>query len=234
MILRFALFLGLSLAFVTSSHAGVVAVGQQFEDSIPDPQNNFVDDLNGLGLTTIWKGGFTFGSDGVIDFYYHGAESGFLNRLEYHNGSDWVTLFDENVVGPFNGNNDPWALDAVVRNSISVSAGETLRLAFNANNGPAPTRHELGTDEFGIFASNDGTYLVDVSDETGVLDDLRVFFGHDDNGASKDDNHDDMIVSARFRGFEPFTGRFVPEPGSFAVWGVLGLVGLAGGRRRRG
>jgi hypothetical protein len=102
---------------------------------------------------------------------------------------------------------------------MTVVAGQKFsdagasQVAFGSNSGVFSI---AGTAGFGIFFT---------SGRGNGFDESVLYFGYDDNGAGSDDNHDDMIVSARFTP--------VPEPATLAMWGIGALGMMFAGRRRR-
>jgi len=194
------------LMATNSVNASLVLVPSAFEDSVPNSGNDFNTSLTSLGFDSILSGQIKATSAGTVTFYYHASESGWNNQF-LANGS---VLHTET-------GNTPWDTAGLLIGSIAVSAGEVLNLAFDSNNGPL---HSIGTAEFGIFANlAGGTFL-----SNG-----RAYFGHDDNGAGPDDNHDDIVISASFTNGG---GAIVPEPGTAMVWGLLSLTGLIYIRRK--
>ena len=191
--------------FTLPANASLMLTGGSNQTTIPG-NNNYQGNLKGLGLTDYVQGGLQATASGTVIFYYHGQESGWDNSF-LANGSTLVT--------ETSGGTSPWNAAGTVIGSISVTSGQALNLAFDSSGGAF---HSIGTPEFGIFGSGNlagGSFSI-------FANDGRIYFGHDDDGAGPDDNHDDIIISA----------RFVPEPASLMTWSVM-AIGCVGFRRRR-
>ena len=199
------------LLVTSTASASVLLVPLTYEDSVPNSGNNFNSALTGLGFDSILSGSILATTAGSVEFFYHGSESGWDNQFLATGGVSGSVDFTET-------GNYGWDAAGVSLGTIFVAAGEAIDMSFDSNNGPL---HGIGTAEFGIFA--------DLAGMTFFGTDGRAYFGHDDNGAGVDDNHDDIVISARF---SQGGGHITPEPGSVLIWGALGLVGMVSTRRR--
>lgn len=188
-----------------------------FQDTVPNSGNNFNTQLTALGFNAIVQGSLTADIAGTIDFFFHGQESGWNNSFTAKNQDDSVaaTVSESSSL-------TPWIPGGTYIGTLVVAAGDVLKLSFDSNNG---AEHAVGTPEFGIFAKGTGTGA-GFSLTTLLGTDGRLYFGHDDNGAGPDDNHDDIVISAKFTP--------VPEATSLLAWGAMLLsVGLVARRSYR-
>lgn len=206
--MKFAVPVAVVAVFVmafNSANASLVVAPSSVEDSVPNSGNDFNSALMALSFDSIVAGTITATTAGTVTFYYHASESGWNNEFLANGG------VGANSVSFTESANKSWDPIGIQIGSISISAGELLDLAFVSNNGPL---HGIGSAEFGIFSNLAiGSFFSDADDPLGG----RMYFGHDDDGAGPDDNHDDIIVSARFTA--------VPEANSLFVWSILGLMG---------
>ena len=211
------------LAFATPATAGMQIVttvaqslGSQLVQNPGPPKNDFAANLNALGLTRVYSLGADVAvtQNGFVTFAYHGAESGFNNNFQRNN----VVLKSEG--------NESWSAapgHGGTFGTFAVSSGSlfsTLLVAFGGDQGAVYSL--AGSAGFGVFY--DATLSA-----SNVYNTL--YFGYDDGGGGLDDNHDDMIVSARFIAVGGLNG--VPEPASLAMWGIGALGLVFAGRRRR-
>ena len=200
------------IATVSTASASLQLNSLGVEDSVPNSGNDFNSDLTNLSFDSILRGTITATASGTVSFYYHASESGQNNQFLANGG------VGANSVDFTESSNKSWDAMGVLIGSISVSAGEVLNLTFDSNNG-AP--HAIGTSEFGIFADDaNGTFLSNLNDPLGG----RAYFGHDDNGAGLDDNHDDIVISAQFAA--------IPEPSSFLFFGAVSTLVACRPKRR--
>lgn len=181
--------------------------------------NNYKLELADLGFNAQLSGALKTTAAGRIDFYFHGQESWWVNSFTAFNQDDSVAFsYTETPEAKFT----PWSDAGTFIGSLEVAAGDILKLLFSSDMGKP---HEIGVGEFGVFAAGTGTGANFVLTNL-FANDGRVYFGHDDNGANKDDNHDDIMISAVF---VP-----APEPLSVAVWcGLACVVGAGYGMRKR-
>jgi hypothetical protein len=188
--------------------------------------------------STLYYGQLKATATGLVEFYYVGKEAAYTNTLVYGDSGSYSTA----------GKPDSFNPSFTLIDSISVTAGSFLDFGFCTDGGDS-------VGAFGRCAHNDNAAslvaqynyqsvdgyrsigYVPLADfnTAGLLDWLAgppgtsdiwgIFW--DDSGARNDDNHDDMIVVARWI---PVVS--VPEPGVLGLFG-LGLVAGAGALRRR-
>lgn len=168
--------------------------------------NNFIGDLNGLGLTQYTTTGATLTLDeaSLLTFEVLGSESGYndtftagtLSVTEY---TSLVNLFAT-----------PYLLGAE-----NFGAGSLAGiLNFSSSQGVDAT---VGDDGFGIFLG-DNAY-------SGMLSNV-FYIGYDDQVTGQDDNHDDLILRVT-------VSPAIPEPATWAMMLLgFGAVGFAMRRRR--
>jgi hypothetical protein len=238
------------LACAASASASLQITLGNNSTSIPDV-NNFKTALTGYyassspyDINRLFNGGadVKVTEAGTIEFYYHASESGFTN--EFVVGGTQVgsallggtSLFAELIGGTPSGTTQIGLQNpsGLFIGSINVAAGaylSSLGVGFrvadtNGTGGTGAVDALAGTPGFGVFYKK-ATY-----DANSLYEFSELFFGFDDNGAGPDDNHDDMIVRARFVSAPlPVVVGPVPEATSVAMW--IGLVGLAGWAARR-
>jgi len=195
---------GLVLAMSGTADAGFILSGGT-SNSIPG-NNDFQSDLNALALDgfTIDYTDLTVDAPGTITFRVHGKEAGFTNGFESSDAG-----IDEQYPSDFG-----FDLPGTVIGSYSVADMEDFDWMFTS---AAGVDAALGEQGFAIFTLNaNGSSNIGTS---------VVWMGFDDDGAGPDDNHDDLIVSARF-------ASAVPEPATIGLLGA-GLAGLGFFARRR-
>lgn len=146
-----------------------------------------------------------------IDFF--GAEAGYTNSFAANGG----TLFTHNGGTVISAN-----LASPLASQNVVFTGGTLNFAFIYNSGAGSVVNGLNPNDVAsqtagqnFFASFDPTDATPATSGNGVY----LFL---DDGATSDDNHDDMLVRV----------TYVPEPASMAILG-MGLLGLGFAARRR-
>ncbi|QEG36017.1 hypothetical protein [Bythopirellula goksoeyrii] len=214
---NFLLGIVIVLFAVVPAHASLEIVGGAGATAVPGG-NDFMADLAALtpSLDMIFNSGadIKVNGAGTVYFYYHGAESGYTN--EFVTGGTWTAATFTLAGGTSleTEADESWSFPGSAIGSIAVSDGDlfsSLGIGFRVKTAGSGTPKDAlaGTAGFGVFyndglgSAGDGTYS-------------QVFYGFDDNGASVDDNHDDMMVSAVF---VP-----VPEPLSVAVWSGLAVA----------
>jgi hypothetical protein len=195
-------------AFSTSdADASVTLLGATVLDPVIPNNNDFKSDLMALEFSSLVMADIQSNSRQRLTFYAHAAESGYNNSFEI----DGTSVFTES--------NEMWDADGIVVGSINVDIGDIIgiggldRIRFTSTGNPSVDA-SLGEAGFGVFQNVDGGYFAS---------DGRMYFGYDDDGSGPDDNHDDIIISARLTS--------VPEPTSLAIW--ASLVGLCVAPRRR-
>lgn len=203
-----------------TANASLVLNSPSWTDSIPttlpNASNAFTTQINALGLNSIIKGTLTATQPGKLEFWYHGQESGWNNSFLV-NGTVQHSESDPHESPVWLPQTLPGAAPFL---TINISAGP-LNLAFSTSEGG---QHDIGSEEFGIFAVGTGG-IGSFSLTSFYGNDGRIYFGHDDLGANVDDNHDDMIISMRYTA--------IPEASTVIVWSVLGLIGSVVAYKRR-
>jgi PEP-CTERM motif len=206
---RLFAILGIAVGLATPAYASFVvtpdgnAADQTTTAAIVG--NDFQADLINLGLTNASYGAaLSLDAPGTVTFYAFGSESLFDDSF-VKNGTQ---LFAET---------DPTATyyggapgtDGLNLGSFAYAAGSIADLLFHVvtPHGPGtPIDAAVGDHGFSIFYG---------SNPTGLL-----AFGFDDNGASPEDNHDDLVILARITA--------VPEPATWllmiAGFGFLALA----------
>lgn len=213
-------------ASVTSQFSGGVTTTVPDLNVFPEPRP-----------ATLYFGQLQATTAGSVDFYYVGNEAGFTNTFNY--GANSYSTADKP---------DVFTAPHVLIGSIDVLAGSFLDFGFCTSGGD-------DVSGAGFCADNDGsTSLAQQFNHAGIegyrsigfssmsaydpasgsrtfngnpgISDLWMIFW-DDSGNRNDDDHNDMVVGARFR---PVTT--VPEPGTLSVF-ALGLLAGAFALRRQ-
>ncbi|WP_308911394.1 PEPxxWA-CTERM sorting domain-containing protein [Pseudokordiimonas caeni] len=173
--------------------------------------NNYEDEINAWagGLADFYGGAGLFStSAGTLHFYFMAAESGWSDTFTADGGAvTYKETESYSAWGPAQ-----WI------GSMGIGAGAITDLHFSA---PKGTFSGGNTADVGV----DGEFAIISKGGTWAHDELLFAFDDTccDNGV--DDNHDDIIILAKFI-------SAVPEP---ATWLMMimgfGLVGLAARRR---
>ena len=178
---------------------------------------------------------------GVVDFFYIGNEAGYTNSFVVE-GSTVVSVGQDTFAAPYN-----------IVDSLNVTAGQLLNYGFCTSGGISVTGagrcaynnsttslirqfnySGVGTGYRSIgYAALTGFNTSTVGSWTyanplnGPTSNYWMMLW-DDSGAQNDDNHDDLVVIARFRSVS------VPEPGTLLLLGtgMLGVSALSWRRRR--
>ncbi|WCL53177.1 PEPxxWA-CTERM sorting domain-containing protein [Gimibacter soli] len=185
--------------------------GEQTGNDIP--KNWFESKLLAAGYDNLVQGAtLETTSAGTFHFYLLGAESAYRNSFSVNGG----LLFQENL-GQSNVAWQGWTNTWL--GSFGVGAATALNGSiFQFDSVQGVKNIGLGAQEFGIY------HVGGVNDLNGHT---NLIFAFDDNGADVDDNHDDLVILAKFI-------AAVPEP---ATWLMMimgfGLVGIAARRRER-
>jgi hypothetical protein len=199
-----ALALLSAVAIPTGASAQEVQINTGAETGISG-LNNFIANLNALGYTGFTSTGASLilDANSVIDFYFHGSESGYNDTFTA--GSASVTEMTPLTA---------WIPAGTYIGTDAFTAGSLAGLLnFTSNTGTPATVGESG---FGIFLKE------------GFVSGTKVnefIIGYDDQITSPDDdNHDDLIIRAVVRG--------VPEPGTWAML-LFGFGALGAAMRRK-
>lgn len=227
--------------------------------------NNFKDAFEAApwGYTKLFNNGADIlaTADGTLNFFYHGAESGFTNAFVidatgYNNATNEIvggTILHTEAVGGFStpaqqtfgnvtGGSDAGLPigDAAGYGIANGQSFSDLGIGFivsstNSVNGTFPIEALAGMAGFGVFVKvPDGVDTTADPDWWNGQDFFEFFLGFDDNGAGPDDNHDDMIVRVTFTPNPDQTNNPVPEATSLLTWGgLMAVAGLFFSRRRR-
>ena len=207
--------IALAAGFAMPSQAAINIILDGDSQSGPIANNNdFKDELNGMGINTLYTDvELELTANGTIEFFFLGAESFWLNQFDATNGQETVSYAEQGLAGRATRN--------VTLNYPGISFGS---LDFNAGD---------ITSSFSFYSEEPATITVDQY-SFGVMTDgsltglNEVIFALDDDGIdADDDNHDDLLILARFT-------SAVPEP---ATWLMMimgfGLVGVASRRRKQ-
>ncbi|UTW53872.1 PEPxxWA-CTERM sorting domain-containing protein [Kordiimonas sp. SCSIO 12610] len=179
-------------------------VGGDSVSGIPG-NNNVGNILTTLGLTEFTTArDVQFNSNGTLDLFFLGSESGFINTVEI-NGE---TVFTEDPDGL---TETPFVTDFIF--SFNINSGDLLSglgLSFGSNRG---TPAAFGDAGFGQFFS--------------PVEGNRFALGFGDNTGGGDADFDDLVVGLQFT-------SAVPEPATWLmmIFGFA-LVGLQVRRRGR-
>jgi hypothetical protein len=196
------------------------------------PFNDFANTLTAspLNLVKVVVGNVMVSGPGTLYFYAHGSESGFTNTFSVGP----LTYTESSDINPWNPDGIPITSLDTLTTSIFVS-GPTLLSAIGLDarfttTGTPPSGKNAKITEggFGIFAKYEsGSIVTDGYSE--------LYFGYDDNGADRDDNHDDLIVRVLFVPSSVDGSLETPEPVSAVVWGLLAAAAMVvpGVARRR-
>jgi hypothetical protein len=196
-----------ALALGTSANASVVTVAPGTGPGAPtgiSGFNDFLTQLNGLGLTSITTSGATITLDenSILTFELLGSESGFNDRIQA--GS---VDFTENTWFT------PWGSTPLGASLFTAGSLAGL-INFSAVGGANAT---VGDDGFGIFLTGQ---------QLGGFTGNVFYIGYDDQITNVDDNHDDMILRVT-------VSPAVPEPATWAMMLLgFGAAGFMLRRRR--
>lgn len=248
-----AVIVSLSLTFATPVSASLQVVSGAGLIAIPD-DNDFSGELLGYGLTQVFQGGadVKFLSDGMLSFFHYGSESSYKNGFVV--GGEWrgsgsalesgdsLGLVGGDVIAEgLNGwqSDPPAALlkFSVAKDTYLSDYGIGFRVLDKNSNSGVAIDAIAGTAGFGIFVGDE----YDAADPS--LTYKSLFVGFDDNGASPEDNHDDMIMRISFS-FAKKAAKAdkkpskdgvgaVPEAASIMTWGGLLATTVLIFRRRR-
>ncbi|QNP43594.1 PEP-CTERM sorting domain-containing protein [Sphingomonas daechungensis] len=197
-----------ALAFGSNANASVVTITPGTGTGAPtgiSGFNDFLTQLNGLGLTSITTTGATITLDenSILTFEFLGSESGFSDNI---------------TAGSVNFTENSWftAWTSVLLGSDLFTAGSLAGLInFSSVGGANAT---VGDDGFGIFLTDQ-----QLAGYTGNV----FYIGYDDQITNVDDNHDDMIIRVT-------VSPAVPEPATWAMMLLgFGAAGFVLRRRRR-
>ncbi len=226
---------------VSTSTVGTIPNGAM-NDLIP------VLDQTGLGLVTSVGGEVSgrYGADlvfsglaanDVVKFTFYGKEAAFRNSFQVKTSTGgWTSVFQNDgainpqLPGSLSG------LDSVAFLKSSL-VGDVFRFGIDTNATSGGTYVTNGTnpdDSSGVTNVGPNFFVSGTTASSGGFTPTSSFLlWLDDGGGSNDDNHDDMVVLVESIDFDGGGSTLVPEPGSIAVWSVLGLACVGGLRRRR-
>lgn len=200
--------------------------------------NTLGNDLPAPRPSTLYFGQLKATANGWVDFFYVGNEAAYTNTFNWGDGHTYSTAGKPDV---FTAPHTSLGSMQVLANtfldfSFCTSGGEavngtgrcarndsatSLRRQYNYDNNRG--YRSIGFSSLSAYDPNTGGRTF--NGNPGVSNLWMIFW--DDSGAKNDDNHDDMIIGARFR---PVVA--VPEPATLAVF-TLGLLAAAYALRRR-
>jgi len=233
------------MAAMTLALAGQAQASLLLDASVTNQFNGHTTTTNTVGNdlpaprpSTLYFGQLKATANGFVDFFYVGNEAAYTNTFNWGNGNSYSTA----------GKPDVFTAPHPLIGSMSVLANTFLDFGFctsggnsvngagrcadndNANSLKKQFNYQnnlgyrsIGFNSLSAYDPNTGSRSFNGNPGTSNL--WMLFW--DDSGARNDDDHDDMIIGARFR---PVTS--VPEPGTLAVF-TLGLLGAALALRRR-
>lgn len=235
-----SLLAAMTLALAGQAQASLlldVSVTNQFNGH--DTTTNTVgNDLPAPRPSTLYYGQLKATANGWVDFFYVGNEAAYTNTFNWGDGHSYSTA----------GRPDVFTAPHTALGSMQVLANSFLDFGFCTSGGASvngPGRcarndsatslrrqynydnnrgyRSIGFNSLSAYDPNSGGRTF--NGNPGVSNLWMIFW--DDSGAKNDDNHDDMIIGARFR---PLVS--VPEPATLAVF-TLGLLAAAFALRRR-
>ncbi|HYE51420.1 MAG TPA: hypothetical protein VEB20_17610 [Azospirillaceae bacterium] len=202
----FAAVATVGITLAGSANAGISIIGGT-DTAIPG-NNDFKTQLNTAGFDTLNMGGNLSFTTGTVKFYLLGSESDYRDGFKV-NGT---TLYQE--AGSGGANDVAWqGLPGTYLGQYNVSGQNPLSLTFISSN-PNGTTASVGSQAFGL--------IYDGPNKTGLT---KVVFAFDDQINNQDDNHDDLLILAKFT-------PAVPELDTWMMMLVgFSLVGLQLRRR---
>lgn len=159
-----------------------------------------------------------FSTAGTLTFSLAGSESGYNTTFHVRDTGDTISEASSFTAWQGKNGNPVFTLD------VGAGALDLDALFFTANKGEfsGGNKATFNTAGFGIFFKSDGDKKGSEQDLTGHTE---FYFAFDDSGAAYDDNHDDLLIYAKFE-------AAVPEPATWLMM-ILGFATTAVAVKRR-
>lgn len=188
--------------------------------------------LSALGLDNPLKGWYgaelaLFGNNVTVTATFLGSEAGNTNDFNF-GGSSFTT-------GGGTGGTGTWTIDNTAGGGLAdfavtnLSTG-SLNFSFDTSGGGGLSVANGSNPDNTVPVSNPGVnFFASFVDDQTASSGQGVYLFFDDDGASNDDNHDDMVVR-----LDIADGKITVVPLPAAGWLMIaGLGGLAALRRKR-
>jgi len=236
-----SLLAGMALALAGQAQASLLldtSVTNHFNGNTTTT-NTVGNDLPAPRPSTLYYGQLKATANGYVEFFYVGNEAAYTNTFDWGDGNSYSTA----------GKPDVFTAPHKLIGTLDVLADTFLDFGFCTDGGASVTNagrcalndsasslrrqfnydgnqgyRSVGFSSLSSYDPNNGNRVF--NGNPGVSDLWMIFW--DDSGAKNDDNHDDLIIAARFQSYVVS----VPEPASLAVF-TLALLGAAFALRRR-